>query len=488
MAERWDAAIEAAFDAYADGLAEVIGHADRVLPLKEYCTGLLVSEGRRSVEPMAAALRPDRVAAKHQSLLHFVGQGGWSDEALLKRVRELALPVIERRGPVEAWIIDDTGFPKKGRHSVGVGRQYCGERGKRENCQTLVSLSVANEAASLPIAHRLFLPENWAADMERRGKAKVPDAIMFQSKPAIALGQMRTALADNIPKGVVLADAGYGTGAAFREGIAALGLAYSVGIRPVVAVWRPGEAPAGPRPRKRKRGPWPKGQGPARHPHTPVQAQDLARELPESAWATIGWREGTNTPLAGRFARLRLRTAPGGGEYTGDPGPEEWLLIEWPEGDEKPLRYWLSTLPPETSFTELVRLTKLRWRIERDFLDLKQECGLGHYEGRGWRGFHHHITLCIAAYGFLLTQTGTIPPSAPRWRPPRQEPAFSKGYRPRGTAAAPATPRSPLHRDTARPADRRPRQTAVPMSMLQAQGRAKTVYDTVGVCLMSITR
>ena len=460
-----DAGLAAGFDAYVDGLAEVIGHADRVVPLKDYCTGLLVAEGRKSVEPLAAAVRPERVAAAHQSLLHFVGQGGWSDAAVLRRVREMALPAVERHGPVEAWIIDDTSFPKKGKCSVGVARQYCGERGKNENCQTLVSLSVANEAASLPVAHRLFLPESWASDMARRRKAKVPDEIVFQAKPAIALNQMRAALAENVPKGLVLADAGYGTGAEFRSGVAALGLAYSVGIRPMVTVWREGEAPE-PRPRKSTRGAWRKGEGPTKHPHTPIQVQDLARELPADAWQSIGWREGTNTKLAGRFARLRARPAPGGGTATADPGPEQWLLIEWPEGDGKPLYYWLSTLPPETSFAEMVRLTKLRWRIERDFLDLKQECGLGHYEGRGWRGFHHHITLSIAAYGFLITRTGAIPPSGPGNGLPRQKPAIPAGYKPRGAAAPPATPHAQLDSNPAPAPRHSPRQQTHAMSVL----------------------
>lgn len=245
-----------------------------------------------------------------------------------------------------------------------------------------MSLTVANEQASLPVAHRLFLPQSWACDRERRRKAKVPEEIAFQAKTEIALEQMQAALAAGITKGIVLADAGYGSGAEFRSAITALGLAYCLGIRPMLTVWRPGEAPPA-RPRKSKRGPWRKGEGPAKHPHAPIQVEDLARELPAKAWQTISWREGTNAPLSGRFARLRINCAPGGGGVTADPAPEEWLLIEWPESDEKPLRFWLSTLPPETSFAELVRLTKLRWRIERDFLDLKQECGLGHYEGRG---------------------------------------------------------------------------------------------------------
>jgi SRSO17 transposase len=430
MKDRWDTEVEARFEAYVERLVGVIGHADRAEPLKDYCTGLLLPVERKSVEPLAAATRPDRVSAKHQSLLHFVGQGGWSDEALMACVRDQVLPVVERDGPVEAWIVDDTSFPKKGTHSVGVMRQYCGQLGKNENCQVMVSLSVATEAASLPIAHRLFLPESWANDPERRRKAKVPEDIVFQSKTDIALDQIRTAMAQGMTQGVVLADAGYGSAAEFRKAVADLGLAYAVAIRPIVNVWRPGEAPP-PKPRKHTRGRWPKGQAPAPHPHLPVQVQALARELPGSAWRTIGWREGSNTKLAERFAMLRVCCANGDG-IRADPSPEEWLLIEWPEYEPDPTRFWLSTLPDDISPEELVRRTKMRWRIERDYLDLKQECGLGHYEGRGWRGFHHHVSLCIAAYGFLISQKETIPPSAGRTYPSRQEPSFPDRYRPRG--------------------------------------------------------
>jgi len=438
MGFRWEDGVGSAFEAYVERLVGVIGHADRAQPLRDYCTGLLMPLERKSVEPLAMLARPDRVSAKHQSLLHFVGEGGWSDAAVLGCVYEQVLPVVERDGPVEAWIVDDTGFAKKGRHSVGVARQYCGERGKTDNCQVMVSLSVASEAASLPIAHRLFLPESWTNDPERRRKARVPDDIVFQSKPEIALDQIGAALGRGVPPGLVLADAGYGTGAAFRRGLSELGLAYSVAVRPFVNVWRPGEAPP-PRPRKHRRGPWPKGQAvPPPHPFQPVQVQALARELPESAWQTIGWREGSNARLAERFALSRVCCANGDG-VRADPSAEEWLLIEWPEDEPAPTRFWLSTLPADIEPTELVRLTKLRWRIERDYLDLKQECGLGHYEGRGWRGFHHHISLCIAAYGFLISQAETIPPSGPGHAPCREKPSLPAGRRPADPApAAPA--------------------------------------------------
>ncbi len=465
MTDRLEGDIGADFDAYMDKLVAVIGHADRAAPLRDYCSGLLLPLDRKSVEPLAAALRPDRVSAKHQSLLHFVGQGGWSDDALLRCVREQVLPVVERDHRVEAWIIDDTGFPKKGKHSVGVTRQYCGQLGKTENCQVMVSLSVATEAASLPVAHRLFLPESWANDPEQRQKAKIPDDIEFQTKSVIALDLLKKAIAQDIPAGVVLADAGYGGSGDFRAGVTALGLAYAMAVRPITNVWRAGEAPAQ-KLSKARPGPTPKGQ-PIRpvHPHLPVQVQKLALELPETAWQVIHWREGSNAPLADRYAILRVACANGDG-LRAAPSPEEWLLIEWPENEEKPTRYWLSTLPHETSPNELVRLTKLRWRIERDYLDLKQECGLGHYEGRGWRGFHHHISLCIAAYGYLISQAGAIPPCAQRNNPPRQKPALPRGHSPTNASNPARKTRATLHRNTENPNDPRHRQPTRPMSML----------------------
>src|SRR6266508_2981548 len=184
---------EARFAAYVTGLAGVLGHADRISPLRDYCTGLILPGERKSVEPMAAKTAPARTAAQHQSLLHFVGNAAWSDEKVLAKVREMVLPEVEGHGAIEAWIIDDTGFPKQGRHSVGVARQYCGELGKQDNCQVAVSLSVANHHASLPVAYRLYLPQEWAKDRRRRRKAGVPEEIGFKTKPEIALEQIRWA-------------------------------------------------------------------------------------------------------------------------------------------------------------------------------------------------------------------------------------------------------------------------------------------------------
>jgi SRSO17 transposase len=454
---------ESRFSAYVEGLEVAIGHADRAVPLRDYCLGLLLPGERKSVEPMAAVTAPARVAAQHQSLLHFVGNAPWSDERVLARVRELVLPSIEREGPVEAWIIDDTGFPKKGRHSVGVTRQYCGQLGKQDNCQVAVTLSVANHVASLPVAYRLYLPEDWATDADRRAKAGVPATVSFKSKPEIALDHIRAALAAEVPKGVVLMDAGYGADTALRTEITSLGLAYVAGIQPHTSVWAPGTLPLPPKPWSGRGRPTSRTRRDVEH--RPIQAKALALDLPASAWQTITWREGSSDWLTSRYARIRVRAAHRD-EKLQEPRAEEWLLVEWPEGEVEPTKYWLSTLPADIPFAELVDLTKLRWRIERDYQELKQELGLGHYEGRGWRGFHHHATLCIAAYGFLISERETIPPSGPSAAQKFQKPPVSNGYRPRGAAIPPRAAYPELDRDPQTAPHRRPRQEPRQMSVL----------------------
>ena len=334
------------FRAYGEALAEVIGHADREQPLRDYCLGLLLPGERKSVEPMAALVAPARVSAEHQSLLHFVGQAPWSDEAVLRRVRDLVLPVIERDGPITAWIVDDTGFAKKGTHSVGVARQYCGRLGKQDNCQIAVTLSVANHTASLPVAYRLYLPEAWAADPDRRAKSGVPDEVTFKTKPEIALDQIQAAHAAGVRPGIVLADAGYGVDGAFRAGVSALGLSYAVGVQSTLSVWPPGQEPLAPKP-------WSgRGRPPSRvrrdHDHRPVSAKAQAASLAEDAWTVVTWREGTNAPLSSRFAALRVRPASRDYKHS-TPRPHEWLLIEWPEGAAEPTKYWLATLPDDAS-------------------------------------------------------------------------------------------------------------------------------------------
>jgi SRSO17 transposase len=424
---------ESRFADYVEGLVSVIGHADRAQPLHDYCVGLMLPCERKSVEPMAARTAPARTSAQHQKLLHFVGVAAWSDEKVLAKVREMVLPGIERHGPIEAWIIDDTGFPKQGRHSVGVARQYCGQLGKEDNCQVAVSLSLANGHASLPIAYRLYLPQDWADDRNRLRKAGVPDDICFKTKHEIALDQIRRACEASLPRGVVLMDAGYGNNSDLRASITALDLTYVAGILSNTTVWAPG---TGPLPAKNWSG---RGRPPKLlrrdGEHRPISVKTLALGLPERAWRTITWREGTAERLSSRFARVRVRAARRDFKRS-ESRPEEWLLIEWPKGEQEPTKFWLSTVPKGTSFPRMVDLAKLRWRIERDYQELKQEVGLGHFEGRGWRGFHHHATLCIAAYGFLISERETIPPSRPRGAPIFPQLAVPDGYRPRGAAAA----------------------------------------------------
>lgn len=422
---------EKRFAAYMQGLADAAGHADRHIPLKNYCTGLLLPGDRKSVEPMAARLAPGDVRRMHQSLHHLVADAPWDDQAMLEKVRQQVLPAMQRSGPVVAWIIDDTGFPKQGKHSVGVARQYCGQLGKSDNCQAAVSLSVSTWNSSLPIAWRLYLPEVWCQDAERCGQAGVPEEIAFQTKPEIALDQIRQAMERQVPVGVILADAGYGKGTQFRAALTELGLQYIVGIETNATVWEPGQQPLPAPPRKPGRGASPKRLRRAPD-HQPLSVRQLALGLPSSAWKDIGWRPGSKGVLRSRFAAVRVRPAHRDEKLT-EPRPEEWLLIEWPKAASEPTKYWLSNLPANTALKPLVKLAKHRWVIERDYEELKQELGLGHYEGRSWRGFHHHATLCIAAYGFLVSERSRFSPSARAGHVGLRAAKPPQGFRPRGS-------------------------------------------------------
>ena len=415
---------------YLDRLAEAAGHADRAVPLKSYCTGLLLPGERKSIEPMAARLAPDNVRRMHQSLHHVVADAPWSDEFLLSRVRDYVLPAMTKTGPIVAWIVDDTGLPKKGTHSVGVARQYCGQTGKQDNCQVAVSLSVATWKASLPIAYRLYLAEAWANDSPRRQQAKIPKEVLFQTKLEIALGQIRQAIADGIAQGTVLADPAYGNDTGFRQGVAELGLHYVLGIQSTTTVWPPGTQPL-PAPEYAGRG-RPANRVRRDAEHAPASAKQLALSLPAKAWKTVTWREGTRHPLRSRFAAVRVRPAHRDHKLQ-QPRDQEWLLIEWPRSETEPRKYWLSNLAKNVRLRDLVAQAKQRWIIERDYEELKQELGLGHFEGRGWRGFHHHATLSIAAYGFLVAERSRFSPSGRSKHLGLSFPELPPGFRPRGT-------------------------------------------------------
>src|SRR5499426_1826264 len=418
------------FAAYLDRLAHAAGHFDRVVPLKSYCTGLLLPGERKSVEPMAARLCPDNVRQTHQSLHHVVAHAPWSDEDLLQAVRQYALPAMQKQRPIVAWVVDDTGFVKKGTHSVGVTRQYCGQVGKQENCRVAVSLSVATWNSSLPIAYRLYFPKDWAEGAERREKAEVPEEVEFQTKPEIALDQIRAAIEAGVPRGVVLADAAYGINTEFRDALTELKLQYVVGVQSSLTVWEPGKQPLPAKPRRKM------GRPPRllqrTTEHQPVSVRQLATSQPSSAFKPVTWREGTDRKLQSRFAAVRVRPAHRDYEKA-EPHGEHWLLIEWPRSEPEPTKYWISTLPSNTPLKALVKISKQRWIIERDYQELKQELGLGHFEGRNWRGFHHHATLCIAAYGFLVGERSRFSPSARAGNIGFAAPGPAPDFRPRGS-------------------------------------------------------
>ncbi|WP_336692550.1 IS701 family transposase [Delftia acidovorans] len=450
------------FESYMKHLSEGLGHADRHARLRGYCTGLMLPLSRKSVEPMAARVDPMHASARHQSQHHFVAKAEWSDSQMLRRVCQWVIPKMDfSQGGW--WIIDDTGFPKKGCHSVSVTRQYCGVLGKQDNCQVAVSISLASNQGSLPVAWQLYLPEDWAVDTERRSKAGVPEEVGFATKTQIALRQLRTMLDEGAPRYCMLADAGYGVDNAFRQSLSDMSLLYAVGVTSAVVVWPPGVQPLPP---KRYSG---VGRPPVVPRRTatlqPMNVKALAMSLPPQAFQTITWREGSNTPLRERFAAVRVRHA-GGNVGKARLRPEQWLLIEWPEKDEEPSKYFLSTLSEDVTIVELVSVAHQRWRIERDYQDLKQDFGLGHYEGRGWRGFHHHAALSIAAYGFLMAERLIADKSFGGKKNfiERQVPALPKDYIPRGSRAR-AAPRGELDHEPVTtpelPVDRPPR--AVPL-------------------------
>lgn len=344
----------AEFEQYLTGLCQFLSHKDRHEPFKEYCRALMLPLERKSVEPMAAHTNARRIRAKHQSMHHFVAQAAWPDDEMLLGVREYVSPSL---GTEEAcyWIVDDTGFPKKGAESVGVAHQCCGQLGKQENCQVAVSLSLASERGSLPIAFQLYMTEGWINDSQRRTKTGVPPELEFRTKPELALEQIRAGKADGVPPGVVLGDSGYGNSSAFRDGVADLGLIYCVGIQGSTTVWKGERKPSPSEMKKRK----------------PIKVETLAAELPRSAWRTVSWREGSNERLESRFSALRVSVAHEDKQRQ-EPRGAEWLLIHWPDGAKEPEHIWLCTMPPKTPMKVLIRMAMSRYWIERDYRPLRK--------------------------------------------------------------------------------------------------------------------
>ncbi|MHB1076827.1 IS701 family transposase [Thiobacillus sp.] len=448
--------LESRFEAYCDELVKALSHADRSQPARWYLKGLMLPGSRKSVEPMAARVRPHDVRSAHQSMHHLVADAEWSDDALLATVAGLVLPSLTAGTGAITWIVDDTGFPKKGTHSVGVARQYCGQVGKTDNCRVAVSLSLGTAAGSLPLSYRLYLPREWTDDAERCRAAGVPEATLFATKNEIARAQIEAALQAGIPRGTVLGDAAYGDDTALRDWLTEQELIYALGVRTGTTVWWGEHQPVA-APIIGKRGKTKTHLTRDEH-HQPISVLTLARTLAPQRFRSVTWRQGTSEPLRSRFARVRVRAA-----HRDVPREEEWLVIEWPKGEAEPSRYWLSTHSQDMPFAALVESIKARWRIERDYQELKQEFGLGHYEGRNWRGFHHHASLCIAAYGFLMRERLS---GAKKNAGQFAEPALPEGFRPRG-ATTDATPRPEFDPHIALPPRSCHRKRLAAMSMLR---------------------
>jgi len=394
-------ALERELDVYIGKLTEGMGRPERRTAMGLYLTGLLLDGERKSIEPMAARLveHEDEIEGMRQRLQQCVAVSTWAETELFRR---LARMVDAELPGVEALVIDDTGFAKKGEHSVGVARQYSGTLGRIDNCQVATSLHLAGERGSACIGLRLYVPEEWANDRRRRKKAGVPEDVEFRSKWQLALDLVDNALEAGAEKRIVLADAGYGDTGEFRLSLRSRGLDYAVGVHHPTLVWPPGTPFAVPKKTSVK------GPAPAKLraiEGEPISIGELSKKL---SYRTVTWREGTRGKQSSRFAAVRVRTAH---RHTwAAPGPEEWLLCEWPSSEDAPSKHYLLSLQPSTSVRELVRIAKLRWRVERDYQDLKGEVGLDHFEGRTWLGFHHHAALCAAAHAFLALRRALFPP------------------------------------------------------------------------------
>jgi SRSO17 transposase len=353
-----------------------------------YIRGLLLDGERKSIEPLAGRLPEGNVQAMQQ----LIGQSPWPWVAVWQR---LAQRMTAELTPDPVWVVDDTGFPQQGHHSVGVARQYSGTLGKTANCQVAVSLQQVGAEARTLLNWRLYLPESWAQDPPRRAAAGIPAAVKFQTKWQLALELIDEARAWGLRCGVVWGDASYGEVTEFRQGLETRQLPYALGIPSTVRVWRKP-------PRRRKaRG---RGRRPAVY-HYGEQRPCAVREGAEQArgWKQVRWRAGTKGWLESRFYAGRVQPAHGFDE--GDPPhPEVWLLVEWPPGEKEPTNYALCDLPGNYTLRRLVRIVKSRWKIEQVYQQLKEELGLDHYEGRSWRGWHHHVTLVMLAHAFLTLE------------------------------------------------------------------------------------
>ena len=379
-------------DCFLEDVLHHLGRSERRRWGAQYIQGLLLDGERKSVVPLASRF-PDGNAQAIQQLLH---SSPWDPVPVRQATSR---KVIAELRPVEVCIIDDTGFPKQGSHSVGVARQYSGTLGKVDNCQVAVSLNYATTQGSFPMDWALYLPESWTNDPQRRRKARIPDEVTFRRKWELALDLLDRALTSNLPLGVIVADSAYGKVTEFRDGLQARGLPYVVGIEGTLVFWR--------KPTVRQaiaytgRGRRPKPQYDPND--VPKSARQIADSIPNDHWEEIVYGEGTKGPLKASFTALRVQSAHG--HHTNEPErPMAWLLMQRTPQEKSPYKYYLSNVDETTPLPTLVRIAKMRWRIELDYRTLKQEVGLDHYEGRSWPGWNHHVTLVSMAYAFLLLE------------------------------------------------------------------------------------
>jgi SRSO17 transposase len=397
MANLMNAAAQLRLSKYFDSIGAVLGRKGRRESFALYAEGVLGDGDRKSIEPIAArsCADPARANAEHQRLLHFVLDAPWSDDDVRREAARYAIEAMTAHEPVDSWIVDDTGFLKQGRHSVGVQRQYTGSAGKTTNCQIGVSLAVATRTEQLPIDFALYLPESWTEDLTRRREARIPDDVEFATKTELALRLLQRAVDNGVPRGLVLADQAYGTSRDFRKGVREMGLHYAVAVdnRTVVMVFD-------------KLG---------RRREEIISIVDLAHRIDaQDGFRRCTWRQGTKQDLSARFALRRVVPA-----YDGAHGVDKreavWLLIEWRDDEAEPANYFFCSLPGRPTKKQLVRRVMQRWRIERTYQDLKDELGLDHYEGRRFPGWHHHVSVVLCCYAFVIAErVRHFPPSARR--------------------------------------------------------------------------
>jgi SRSO17 transposase len=381
------AVARAALVEFAEEMYAPLARCDQRAKGEQYVRGLLLEGRRKSIQPMAARL-PD---GDEQGLQQFITDSPWDDVPVRRRLARRMSGEIEPAG----WVVDDTGLPKDGRFSPGVAHQYCGALGKTANCQVIVSVNAVTDRASCPLDWRLFLPEAWDADAERRARAKVPEEVRHRPKWQLALDILDELLAWGLERRVVQADGGYGDVTAFRLGLEQRDLEYVVQVKGTTSAQPAQAVPVTPAYRGRGRPPA------ARYPDAPQSLRALVLAAGREPGRPVTWRAGDRGPLTGHFIALRVRPANDAQRDEHGVLPERWLLAEWPPDTPEPVKYWLSNLPADTPLDRLVRLAKLRWRVEHDYRELKQCLGLGHYEGRSFRGLHHHLTCVTVAHAFL---------------------------------------------------------------------------------------